>query len=84
MPKISKFNGLTVKMYYRQNEHNPPHIHFFYGEYQGVLEIKTGKLIDGKLPKTALKMAQEWTLLYTAELSQIWNSQKFYELPPLD
>jgi hypothetical protein len=26
MPVISRFHGITIKMYLRQKEHNPPHI----------------------------------------------------------
>ena len=30
MPVISRFHGITIKMYLRQKEHNPPHIHAIY------------------------------------------------------
>lgn len=26
MPVIARFNGVIIKMYLRQKEHNPPHI----------------------------------------------------------
>ena len=61
MPVISRFYGLVVKMYFKGNEHNPPHIHVIYGEYLGVIDIRTTELIEGDLPAKALAMAQEWT-----------------------
>lgn len=39
MPVISRFYGLSIKMYFKGSEHNPPHIHVLYGEYMGVLNI---------------------------------------------
>ena len=61
MPVISRFYGVVIKMYFRQDEHNPPHIHAIYGEYIGVIDIQTGKMLEGDLPVRALKMVQEWT-----------------------
>ena len=84
MPVISRFYGLVIKMYFRQSEHNPPHIHVIYGDYSGVLSIQTGELIEGDLPKRALKMSQEWVDKYKNELMKIWETQEFMELPPLD
>jgi len=33
MPTISSFYGITIKMYFQQSEHNPPHFHVIYGEF---------------------------------------------------
>jgi hypothetical protein len=84
MPIISRFYGMVIKMYFRQSEHNPPHIHVLYGDHNGVIDIQTGQQIEGDLPKRSLRMAQEWTEEHKAELMQIWNTQNFRELPPLD
>ena len=84
MPIISRFYGMVVKMYFRKSEHNPPHIHIIYGDFSGMIDIQTGDLLEGDLPKRALKMAQEWTSAYKNDLMQIWNTQDFRELPPLD
>lgn len=27
MPILSNFYGISIKMYFQQSEHNPPHIH---------------------------------------------------------
>ena len=41
------------------NEHNPPHFHAKYGDYQIIVEISTG-VIEGKFPKRALSLVLEW------------------------
>ena len=60
MPVISRFYGMVIKMYFLSSEHNPPHIHVVYGEYLGVIDIRTGKMLEGDLPNKALKIVQEW------------------------
>ena len=84
MPVISRFYGVIIKMYFRQAEHNPPHIHAIYGEYIGAIDIQTGEMLEGDLPNRALKMVQEWTEKNKNELLKIWNTQDFVELPPLE
>lgn len=41
-------------------------------------------MIEGDLPNKALKMVQEWTKLNQKELIEIWNTQEFKKLPPLE
>ncbi len=85
MPIISRFYGLIVKMYFLQSEHNPPHIHAIYeNEYIGVMNIKTREIIDGDLPHRAEKILAEWVELHEKELLQIWETQNFVKLPPLE
>ena len=84
MPVIARFYGVVIKMYFRQDEHNPPHIHAIYGEHIGAINISTGEMIIGDLPTRALKMVQEWVKQHEFDLMQIWETQQFIELPPLD
>ena len=44
MPVITRFYGLTIKMYLLGKEHNPPHIHILYGEYNAVIDLQALKL----------------------------------------
>ena len=71
-------------MYFRQREHNPPHIHALYGEYIGVMDIQTREMIEGDLPNRAAKMLAEWVEIHEKELMKIWETQNFVELPPLE
>lgn len=84
MPVIARFYGVVIKMYFRQSEHNPPHIHAIYGECIGVIDINTGEMLEGDLPKRALKMVQEWVRQYKNDLIKIWETQEFVELSPLE
>ncbi len=84
MPVIARFYGVVIKMYFKQSEHNPPHIHAIYGEYIGAVDIKTGDMIEGDLPKRALRMVQEWIEAHRKDLMEIWETQNFVELPPLE
>lgn len=84
MPVITKFYGVVIKMYFKQSEHNPPHIHVIYGDYIGVIEIRTGHMIEGDLPIRAHRMVQDWMSHHRSKLLEMWKTQKFEELPPLE
>jgi hypothetical protein len=71
-------------MYFQQSEHNPPHFHVVYGEYIGVIDITTLDMIEGDLPTKALALVREWAKLHEVELLNIWNTQEFKQLPPLE
>lgn len=71
IPEISRFYGIIVKMFY--NEHNPPHIHVEYQDYKAVVTIREG-IVEGKMPKIALKLIFEWMDLHQAELLANWES----------
>jgi len=36
MPEISRFFGISIKMFY--GDHAPPHFHTRYAEYKGVID----------------------------------------------
>ena len=83
MPVITRFYGLTIKMYLLGKEHNPPHIHIRYGEYNAVIDLQALKLMEGDLPGKGLSMAMEWATLHRDELLEMWSTQNFRQLPPL-
>ncbi len=39
---------------------------------------------EGDLPPKALSMVCEWIKMYRDELMNIWNTQNFVKLPPLE
>lgn len=39
MPLLSKFYGISIKMYFKQSEHNPPHIHAIYGDDAAAIDL---------------------------------------------
>lgn len=84
MPVISRFYGLVIKMFFAQDEHNPPHFHVVYGEYNGTFDIQTLKMTEGDLPAKAQALVREWARMYKDDLLIIWNTQNFRKLPPLE
>ena len=52
MPVLSQFYGITIRMYFLQSEHNPPHIHAIYNEDVAAIDFMTGEVLEGLfLPK---------------------------------
>ena len=84
MPIIARFYGLIIKMFFQQAEHNPPHFHVVYGDYLGIFNIRTLELMEGDLPPKAISMVREWAEKHQKELLEIWNTQNFKPLPPLE
>ena len=58
MGTIHVLNNVKIRLYFR--EHNPPHIHAVYAEYEAQIVISTGEILNGELPKRQLKMVQDW------------------------
>ena len=46
MPVLSRFYGITIRMYFQQSEHNPPHFHAIYGDDMAAISIKDGKILE--------------------------------------
>ena len=84
MPIISEFYGIIIKIYFAQNEHNPPHIHAIYGEYMSSINIKNLEVLEGDLPDKALKLVREWMKQNKKEIMEIWDSQNFKKIKPLE
>ena len=80
MPTISQFFGILIHMYIR-GEHNPPHFHALYAEYEALIDIQTLAVIDGKLPRRALGMVLEWASEHRAELLEDWKLCQAKQLP---
>jgi len=84
VPEISRFYGIIIKMFFKPKEHEPSHIHALYGEYMGEINILTGEMIRGDLPRKALELVQEWLASHKEELQEMWDTQNIFKLPPLE
>lgn len=71
MPEVSRFLGIVI--FIRYNEHNPPHFHVKYGEFNAAFSIKDLQLIDGKLPNRVVSLVLEWAFLHREELIEDWE-----------
>jgi len=81
MPTVSIFYGIAIKMFF--SDHNPPHFHAIYGDYNALFNINTIEVIEGDLPNRAVKLVEEWARIYQKELLEMWNNQNFTKLPGL-
>ena len=84
MPVLSRFYGIIIRMYFLQKEHNPPHIHAIYNEDMAAIDFMTGNVLEGYLPPKALVLVREWISLHRDELKEIWETQIFKNIPPLE
>jgi hypothetical protein len=71
MPRISAFYGIAVYMYYR--DHAPPHFHAIYGEHEAEIDIATATILEGKLPRKARGLIEEWATAYREQLLRNWD-----------
>lgn len=55
------------------NDHPPPHFHARYGEFKARIEIESGRLLDGRLPRRAQALVDEWCELHRDELIANWE-----------
>lgn len=84
MPEVSNFYGIVIYMYF--NEHQPPHFHVKYGEYNAMITIEDG-IVVGSLPRRALNLIYDWLDLHKSELMENWhrleNFESFLKIEPL-
>lgn len=71
MPEISRFLGIIIRMFY--NEHNPPHFHAYYNDFNAEINIETFEIIAGNLPKKVYNLVVEWALEHRDELMYDWQ-----------
>ncbi|MBP5633127.1 MAG: DUF4160 domain-containing protein [Clostridia bacterium] len=83
MPILARFYGTVIRMYFRQAEHNPPHVHAIFGNEVAVITIRTGDVLEGYLPPKVLEKVQKWVSINRTELLKIWETQEFRPVPPL-
>ena len=70
MPQISMFNGIVIYMYW--DDHNPPHIHAKYHDYEATFKLN-GDLMTGELPKKERRIVEAWIELRKEELEANWE-----------
>ena len=77
MPQISYFLGVIIRMFYR--DHNPPHFHAVYAQYEALVDIEKNELFSGYLPPRVLGIVTEWTALHQKELMDNWERARKQE-----
>ena len=85
MPVISRFYGITIRMFY--NDHAPPHFHAVHGEHELTVRIDPVVVLAGSAPKHVQSMVVQWAELHKSELLDNWNrgrrTDPFHPIDPL-
>ncbi len=86
MPEISRFFGISIRMYY--DDHAPPHFHAIYGRAEAQIGIDPIALLRGKLPRRAVGLVMEWAAFHQQELQENWQllhtDQPLLDIDPLE
>ena len=86
MPTISYFYGIYIRMFVK--DHQPPHFHAIYGEHEALVDIETGAVIEGKLPRSARSLVEQWASQHKEALMKNWRRRTTGEalerIPGLD
>ena len=72
MPTIFRCLNLRITMNPRGNEHNPPHVHFTYGDYECSMSV-LDRVVDGQAPAKVIAKVNEWMDLHEKEILTLWE-----------
>jgi hypothetical protein len=88
MPTISMFYGILILIYFYDNkQHNRPHIHAEFAEFEASIAIDDGTVIAGSLPSSKLKLVQAWVEIHREDLMVDWKlavaGEPVFKIDPL-
>ena len=70
MPVISYFFGIYVRMYH--DDHPPPHVPIEYQGHEALVDIETGLVFAGRLPRKAAALVCDWCAEHRQALRDDW------------
>ena len=83
-PSNSVQGCIIVSLYWK--DHNPPHIHFSYGDYECSISV-LDRVVDGQAPVKVIAKVNEWIDLHEAEILTLWEKaqkgEKLNKIEPL-
>ncbi len=87
MPTLSMFYGILIKMNWKdKGQHNLPHFHAFYGEYEASFDF-SGEVLAGDFPAKQGALVKAWALLHQDELNANWKlataGEQIFKINPL-
>ena len=81
MTELSRFYGIKVAIHMEVNaQHNIPHVHAKYGEYNASFDFN-GEKLAGDFPNTATNLMKEWILDNLDEVQNSWDKINKGEKP---
>ncbi len=73
--------------YFDNRRHKRPHIHAQHSEFEAIISIDDGNILEGDLPKSRMKLVQAWMEIHKEELLTDWrlavNGQQPLKIEPL-
>ena len=63
----------SIKLYVYANDHNPPHFHAIYAEYEELIVIESLENYSGLIPKNQRKKVLNWASKNQAFILKQWN-----------
>lgn len=87
MPELCRFGGMVIVMLFKDTkQHNKPHVHVYYGEYEASVGLD-GELLVGSLPGKQYKILVGWLLYNEEEVYKAWNlavqGEHFNKIKPM-
>lgn len=83
MPTIVTFQGIRIIMRLRGKEHEPPHVHAFYQDFEAPFEIATGEIMAGAFPTKQAILVKHFILQNQEELEEMWETEQYKKIPPI-
>lgn len=73
LPVVARFDGIELLIYFQ--DHNPPHLHAFYGDCEAVFSM-SGEIMEGRFPPKQKKKVTNYIRSHQEELNGTWNQYK--------
>jgi hypothetical protein len=88
MPAISMFYGITIYMYFFDDErHKLPHIHAKYQGAEAIFAINDAAVLKGELPVSRTRLIQAWIEIHRDALLSDWalavKGEALFQIDPL-
>jgi hypothetical protein len=77
--QIHQLGGIKISMY--PYDHNPPHFHALYAEYEAQVCLDPLEVLEGELPRRQLAEVLEWAGEHLDELAADWAQGQEGEQP---
>ena len=71
MPTIAIVAGVWIIIY--PKDHLPPHLHARFAEYEAMISIMTGDVLEGALPRAKMKATQNWLAEHREQVAYVWQ-----------
>jgi len=74
VPRIAQFDGMTIYMYYHDNQqHHKSHVHVFYSGMEMEIGLDGEVLAGVTLPNKKLRATRKWLTANQGMLDTLWE-----------